>query len=329
MCVLRQITEGGYAGLKEIVNLLSNRIFIEETEYSDMASSVNENNIVEINCSTALNKLKRKIPYGWDLNIYRGCSHNCKYCYAIYSHDFIGEPDFSRVFVKKNIVELLDKELSSPNWNREAINIGGVTDSYQKAEAEMKIMPEVLKVLIRHKTPAIISTKSDLILRDWDLIAELAELTYVNVAATITTMNETDRKKIEPNGSSGADRFKMLKEFRKTNASVGLHTMPIIPYITDSYTNIEHLCFEARNSNVHYMLPGVLYLRGKTRMVFFDFIKNEYPEHYDCLKELYKSGGADNSYKERLYNETVNPLRQKYGISNSYIKPMRDKMHKD
>jgi DNA repair photolyase len=273
--------------------------------------------------------LKRKIPYGWDLNIYRGCSHNCKYCYAIYSHDFIGDHDFSKVFVKTNIIDQLDKELSSPKWNRDVINIGGVTDSYQKAEEEMKIMPEVLKVLIKHKTPAIISTKSDLILRDLDLIAELAKLTYVNIASTITTMNETDRKKIEPNGSSSMDRFKMLLEFRKTNASVGLHTMPIIPYVTDSYSNIEHLCFEAKNSNVHYMLPGVLYLRGKTRIVFFDFIKNEYPEIFDGLNELYKSGGADNSYKEKLYNETVNPLREKYGISNSYIKPMREKMHKD
>lgn len=289
----------------------------------------NSNNIKRMRCSSALNKLKRSVPYGWDLNIYRGCSHNCKYCYAIYSHDFLGEQDFLKVFAKINIAELLDKELSSPKWNREVINIGGVTDSYQIAESEMKIMPDVLKILIKHKTPAIISTKSDLILRDFDLIAELANMTYVNIASTITTMNEADRQKIEPNGSPGIDRFKMLQEFRKTNASIGLHTMPIIPFITDSYSNIERLCFEARNSNVHYMLPGVLYLRGKTRKIFFDFIKNEYPEKYESLYILYKSGGADKAYKEKLYNKTVNPLREKYGISNSYIKPMKDKMHKD
>lgn len=287
------------------------------------------NNIEKVSCASALNKLKRKIPYGWDLNIYRGCSHQCKYCYAIYTHDYLGEQDFSKVFVKTNIAEQLDKELSRPGWNREVINIGGVTDSYQKAEAEMKIMPEVLKVLIKHKTPAIISTKSDLILRDLDLIATLARITYVNVASTITTMNEADRQKIEPNGSPSIDRFNMLRAFRKTNASVGLHTMPIIPTITDSYSNIENLCAEARNSNVHYMLPGVLYLRGKTRNVFFDFIKKEYPEKYNTLSELYKTGAADKSYKDKLYSEIVNPLREKYGISNSYIKPMREKLHKD
>jgi len=288
-----------------------------------------ENSIAKITCTSALNKLKRKTPYGWDLNIFRGCSHNCKYCYAIYSHDFLGEQDFSHVFVKTNIAEQLDKELSSSSWNREIINIGGVTDSYQISEEKMKIMPEVLKVLIKHKTPAIISTKSVLILRDFDLIAELSKITYVNIASTITTMNEDDRKKIEPYASPSIERFRMLKEFRKTNASVGLHTMPIIPYITDSYSNIEDLCSEANLSNVHYMLPGVLYLRGATRKVFFQFLKDQYSDKLENIKELYKTGGADKSYKENLYNQVVNPLRKKYGISNSYIQTLKEKIHKD
>ncbi len=289
----------------------------------------NANNITDITCSTALNKLKRKIPYGWDLNIYRGCKHNCKYCYALYSHKYLGETDFTKVFAKVNIAEQLDIELSKPGWRREVVNIGGVTDSYQPAEKDKKIMPDVLKVLIKHKTPAIISTKSDLILRDYDLIAELADITYVNVASTITTMDESVREQIEPFGSKSADRFRMLAEFRKTNASIGLHTMPIIPYITDSYENIEQLCSEAAKANVHYMLPGVLYLRGATKEHFFSFIKDTYPDKYDSLKNLYKKGSADKVYKDKLYNDIVNPLRKRYNISSSYIKPMREKMHKD
>lgn len=285
--------------------------------------------IEKTTCSSALNKLKRKIPYGWDLNIYRGCSHECKYCYAIYTHEYLKEKKFSKVFAKVNIAEQLDKELSSPYWKREVVNIGGVTDSYQKAEEELKLMPDVLKVLIKHKTPAIISTKSDLVLRDYDLIVELSEITYVNIASTITTIYEDVQQKIEPNASSSLDRFKMLKEFRKTNASVGLHTMPIIPHLTDSYENIEQLCASAKDANVHYMLPGVMYLRGATRKVFFDFIQNVYPEKYEKLADLYKKGGANKEYKDKLYNEIVNPLRNKYGISNSYTKPMKEKMHKE
>lgn len=287
------------------------------------------NNFEKITCKTALNKLKRKIPYGWDLNIYRGCKNGCKYCYALYTHEYIGENDFSKVFAKANIAEQLDKELSQPTWQREIVNIGGVTDSYQEAEAEMKLMPDVLKVLIKHKTPAIISTKSDLILRDFDLIAKLASITYINVACSITSMDEDIREKIEPNASPSINRFKVLTEFRKTNASVGLHTMPIIPYLTVSYSNIEQLCSEASKANVHYMLPGVLYLRGSTRKQFFNFVESDYPEKYNHIKQLYRTGGADKLYKEKLYNEVVNPLRNKYGISNSYIKPMREKLPKE
>ena len=281
---------------------------------------------MNITCSSALTKLRRKIPYGWDLNIYRGCTHNCAYCYARYSHDYLGEDDFTNIFVKTNIAEQLEKELSDPSWKREVINIGGVTDSYQSIEKEHQIMPEVLKLLIKHKTPAIISTKSDLILRDFDLIAQLADITYVNIASTITTMDENVRIKIEPNGSPSTDRFKILKEFRNTNASVGLHTMPIIPLLTDSRENIENLCIEAKAANVHYMLPGVLYLRGVTRKYFFDFIKTKFPDKCNAFTELYQTGGADKTYKEVLYSEIVNPLREKYGISNSYMKPMREKL---
>ncbi len=280
----------------------------------------------EISCETAMNKLKRKIPYGWDLNIYRGCEHGCKYCYAMYSHDYLGSGDyFGDIYVKTNIVEQLEKQLRDPKWSREVINIGGVTDSYQPAEERYGLMPHILRLLIKYRTPAIISTKSDLILRDYDLIDELSRITYINVAATITTMDERVRRLIEPGGVESDRRFKTLKTFRNTNASIGLHVMPIIPYLTDSPENFDLLFSRAKDSGVHYVLPGTLYLRGKTRWVFFDFIRKEMPQLYDHLAELYKTGGADKEYKDSLY-KTVNRLRDKYNLSGSYSKPMKEKL---
>jgi DNA repair photolyase len=281
----------------------------------------------EITCTIACNKLKRKIPFAWDLNIYRGCEHGCKYCYAIYSHQYLNsEQYFDDIYVKANIIEQLEQQLKSPSWNREVVNIGGVTDSYQPIEAQYKLMPEILKLMIKYKTPCIISTKSDLILRDYDLIEELASITYVNVAATITCMDESIRKLIEPKGVESIKRFAMLKEFAKTNASTGLHFMPIIPYITDGYDNINSLYEHGADCKVDYVLPGVLYLRGKTREVFFDFIKQEFPSLYEPLQTLYKTGGATNEYKDKLYI-VVNKLKDKYKLSSSYAKPMKEKLN--
>ena len=280
----------------------------------------------EITAQSAINKLKRKIPYGWDLNIYRGCQHNCRYCYALYSHPYLDAHDFGgEIFVKTNIVELLERELAAKSWKGEVINIGGVTDSYQPAESKYRMMPQILKLLIKYKTPAIISTKSTLVLRDFDLIDQLSRLTYINIAASITTLDEKVRSNLEPGSDPAQQRFAMLKEFRKTNASIGLHLMPIVPYLTDSRDNLEQICAEARKCGVDYVLPGVLYLRGQTRTSFFTFLQQTYPELVEAYRSLYKTGGAGQTYKHGLY-EMLNPLRKSYGLSNSYMKPMKEKL---
>ena len=287
----------------------------------------------EIECKGAVNKLKRKIPYEWDLNIYRGCIHGCKYCYALYSHLYMGldigtESFFKEIYVKTNIVDKLEKHLKSPKWNREIINLGGVTDNYQAIETKYKIMPDILKLLIKYKTPMIISTKSNLILRDFNLIDELSRITYVNVASTVTTVNEDLRKKIEPDTVKSKDRLEMLKEFRKTNASVGVHMMPIIPYITDKHNDVEELFFKTKEIDAHYILPGTLNLRGPTKYVFMNFLKREFPNLYQKIDYLYRNGGLDKSYKNELYS-MINPLLKKYVLSKDYSDQIRKKMLKE
>lgn len=282
----------------------------------------------EIQAKSALTELKRKIPYGWDLNIYRGCQHGCRYCYAMYSHGYLGNGDFfNDIYVKTNIVEALERNLASKEWKGEVINIGGVTDSYQPAEAHCKLMPEILRLMIKYKNPVIISTKSKLIMRDYDLIDELSKFTYVNIAETITTMDESVRRKLEPCSCSSIERFEVLKEFRKTNASIGVHVMPIIPMVTDSEENLDAIISGAAECGAHYLLPGTLYLRGATRKYFLEFMEKEYPETYERVKSLYKTGGAGKEYKAVLY-EMVNRLRNKYNVSSSYMKPMREKLKK-
>ncbi len=281
---------------------------------------------IGIENKSALNKLKRKVPYGWDLNIYRGCEHGCKYCYAIYSHDYLSDGNFfDNVYYKKNVLEELEKELSSPTWKREVVNLGGVTDSYQPIEKELKLMPEILKLMIKYKTPIIISTKSELILRDIELIDELSKITYVNVAFTITTMDENLREQLEPNGCSSKRRFEVLKKFGRTNASRGVHLMPIIPYLTDNYENLDEIYKLASDAKVDYVLPGTMYLIGKTKPYFLNFVRDYKRDIYDKISALYKRGGAGSEYKDGLYKK-INEIKLKYNISSNYMNAIKSKL---
>jgi len=271
---------------------------------------------IPIDNKSALNKVKGSFPYTWDLNIYRGCANGCKYCFALYSHDYLNDSSFfGRVYYKKNIIECLEKELSKKSWKRDIVNIGGVTDSYQEIEKEMKLMPEILKLMIKYKTPVIISTKSTLILRDIELIKELAKITNVSIAFSIITTDENLRKKLEPNTSPIIDRFKAIKELKKTGCTVGVHMMPIIPYLTDNWDNLNKIFELSKKTDVNYLLPGLINLRGKTKHYFLNFLKEYDIDKYNKFNFLYR--GEYKEYRNKLYKELYK-LKKKHNISYDY-----------
>lgn len=275
----------------------------------------------EIEAKSALHELKRRgLPYKYDLNIYRGCSHGCKYCYAASSHKYLGNENFeNQIYVKSNIIEVLEKELASDSWKGDIINIGGVCDSYQPLEKDYKLMRDVLKLMIKYKNPVIISTKSNLILRDIDLINELASYTYVNIALCITSCNDSIAKNVEPGASLPLDRFKALCEISKTNAYTGFHLMPILPFLSDDEETLETLVKWARQSNADYMLTGMLYLTGGIKKRYLSFIEEVYPKYYDEYCKVYPKGGADKDYKNNIHSFLAK-MRNKYNVNNNYSK---------
>lgn len=280
----------------------------------------------EIECAAALNHVSsRFLPYSWDLNPYRGCAHGCRYCFALYSHNYMGDGSgdfYSDLYVKTNIVERLERELARRSWAGELINIGGVTDSYQPAEAEYRLMPEILRLLIRYRNPCIISTKSDLILRDFDLIAQLSEVAAVNIAATITCADERVRERLEPGGVPSARRFAMLRAFSETRACTGVHLMPIVPFLNDSRANLSAICAGTREARADYLLPGILNLRGKTKDVFLEFLRREFPQCDAPLRRLYNDQAAKKAYRAALFR-WLRARAREYGISLDHLAPLR------
>lgn len=259
----------------------------------------------------ALHPLKRRgLPYKYDLNAYMGCEHRCRYCYIKNDFGVVG---------KANLAEVLDRELSDPSWQGDIINLGGSCDNYQPAEATASLMPAVWEVLIRHQNPVIISTKSDLILRDFELIDKLAASTYVNVAACITATNDQVAAAVEPGAVLPAKRLRVLKEFGPSHAYTGLHVLPILPLLADDEETLETLVGMASEAQVSYMMTGMLYLTGGIKQRYLSFLQAYYPEYYDQYQELYPRGGALPQYKQKVHAYLA-AMREKYKVNSSYSK---------
>lgn len=273
--------------------------------------------IKEIDNKTVIRKCEAGFtPYTYDINIYRGCAHRCRYCYALYSHKYLESDNFyDDIFFKKNI-DLLDKELCSNKNKGELVGVGTVCGSYQPLERSLKIMPKVLSYFIKHKTPIYLSTKSNLILRDIELIKQLSSVTQVYISLSITCMDEKISSKLEPNVISSEERFMVAKKLKEeTNAFVGVHLMPIIPYLTDSKENLTAIISRAKELNLDFVKAAPLNLFGETKKAFYNFLDREFPRQSKEIQSLYSSS---KSVKDNYIRVTdfVNKIKAEVGFHN-------------
>ena len=269
--------------------------------------------VKEITCKTALHFHNSKwLPYQYDINVYRGCAHQCTYCYALYSHEYLGGGDFYRdVYAKTNIADVLRREL--PRFSRATVNLGGITDSYQPAEREYKLMPGVLKLLARFSVPVTLCTKSPLVLRDAALLKEIDDAGGVKTAFTITTLDETVAKLIEPHAPVPQMRMDALAELKKLGITCGVHMMPVIPFLTNGADQIEAVFSAAKDAGADYLLTGSLNLKGATRTGFFENIRQRFPSEYGKIKEIYRNKNAYSEYINEL-GAVIAKLRKKYDL---------------
>jgi DNA repair photolyase len=275
----------------------------------------------EIFIKSALHYHDNEMPCNWDVNVYRGCGHGCRYCFAQYSHEYLDSGDFFRdIFVKRNVAEILDRELSKKSWKKNRINLAGVTDAYQPLEAKIKLMPAVLKVLIKHRNPVVITTKSALILRDIDLIRQLASVTSVSIGSSITMMDEKLQKLLEPGASSPAERFRVLEECRDAGCWTNILATPVLPFITDSFQNLEEIYKNAALVRVNGLSVWPLNLRGNTKGRFFDFLRKHFPSLLPEYQRLFTGWTINKEYSEDLRKKALF-LRNKYVIPGIHLPP--------
>src|SRR5437870_4346531 len=173
------------------------------------------------------------VGFETSLNPYRGCEHGCIYCYARPTHEYLGFSaglDFeSKILVKEDAPELLRRELNSPRWQPKPLAISGVTDAYQPIERRLRLTRRCLEVLAEFRNPVIIITKSRLVTRDIDLLAELARDDAAAVAVTITTLDGDLTRVLEPRAAHPDGRLAAIEELNRAGVPAGTMLAPVIP----------------------------------------------------------------------------------------------------
>lgn len=268
-----------------------------------------------IEAKSILSKLKGKdslFGLTYNMNLYRGCQHACIYCDT--RSECYGVGDISTISVKKNALELLNKELSSKRKNKGTIGTGSMNDPYMPVEKELGITRKALEIVARYKFPVHIITKSNLVERDIDMLQEISKI-YSAISFTITTSDDSLSKKIEPHAPKTSERFKSIKALADKGIYTGITLMPLLPYINDTKENISDIVKRAKDCGASYILPmfGVTLRRGSR-----DYFYNQLDSNFPGMKEKYQSRFGEQyicpSPNEKILWETFMELASKLNI---------------
>ncbi len=237
------------------------------------------------------------ISFDRSINPYRGCEHGCSYCFARPTHAYMGlSPglDFeTRLFVKPNAAELLERELGAPSYQPKTIAIGTNTDPYQPIEREHRITRQILEVLAKTGHPVGIVTKSALVTRDIDILAPMAAQGLAKVAISVTTLDRRTARAMEPRASTPGRRLDAIRQLAEAGIPTGVMVAPIVPVITDS--EIERILEAAHAAGATEAGYVLLRLPLEVSEVFRDFLLRAFPDRYRHVMNVLRSmrGGKD------------------------------------
>lgn len=297
-----KVTDNYFKGRGSQINTHNryNRLqYVQEyTEMLDEDFLMNQKTVViYTHPKTIINKVDSPdIPGEYSLNPYQGCEHGCIYCYARNTHEYWGYSaglDFEqKIIVKQNVVEVLEKHFSNKKWKPSPIMLSGNTDCYQPLEKDLELTRRILQTCLKYKHPVGIITKNALILRDLDVLTELAKHNLVSVMISITGTDESIRQKLEPRTSTYKNRFKAIETLAANKIPVGVMVAPVIPGINNHA--IPEILELASNAGANFASYSMVRLNGAIGPIFKDWLTKNFPDKSDKVwNQICDAHGGD------------------------------------
>jgi len=277
----------------------------------------------EVMSKSALTKVPAasKMPFGWTVNPYRGCSHACRYCFARPTHEYLdldaGRDFDSQVVVKMNVDSVLRTELARPSWRREPVALGTNTDPYQRAEGRYRLMPGIIGALADSGTPFSILTKGTLLRRDLPLISEAARRVEVGLGVSLAFADEELQQSVEPGTPTPRARLDLIRAVRAAGLPCGVMVAPVLPWLTDSRDHLRRLLDAIADAGATGVTVVPLHLKPGTREWYLEWLEREHPRAVAGYGRVFARGTyALEAYRQWLWDR-VEPLLDERGFGSS------------
>jgi DNA repair photolyase len=255
-----------------------------------------ETKFYEVRAKSIINRVPEasRMPFRFTINVYRGCTHACQFCFARPTHRYLdldAGRDFERqIVVKVNAPELARAELGRPSWKHEHVALGTNTDPYQWVEGRYKLMPGIWEAMRDARNPCSILTKSPLLLRDLELMKQINEVTEFGAALSVPTLDEKAWRATEPHTPNPRARLEAVGELTRNGISTGVLIAPLMPGINDRPEQVEPILELAAEAGAAYVTGIALHLRGEVKDLFFEWLKDNRPDLIPRYEQLYRRG---------------------------------------
>ena len=271
-----------------------------------------------------VNRLKHVDDWFWvsyTLNPYRGCAHLCVYCDARDNQYGLSATFEQVVYYKENAVEVLERQL--PRLKRGIVGTGGVCDAYQPIEVERRITRRILETLAQHRFPVEVLTKSDLVLRDLDVLQEINNVAWAGVLFTITTFDPVVTRRFEPYAPSPEQRLAALERVAEAGLTTGVMLCPYLPGISDDEAHLEEVVRRAKGAGAQFVLHGGLTLKkGPQKTRFLEALERYYPHLLPRYEQLYSTGFSPQGEYSCRVGQLVREVCRRHGMPDRMSRPI-------